>query len=238
MILCCVFCSTFEVVGGVCSVQDYLVYMHHMERPVLGKRNKNRLMKSLNVDGVLKFDCGGLFFVFSLVAVVCKYIWIYTVLLNHASCLICHLENSPVSLWRQLRTCCTIVETAYLQKQMHGLWPLWPFHFQWQMWESLKIMSQMVTIIRSIHLGVTQQLKVPMATTPTVIHLRIITLQVVRWSTRNRCEQHSFTTMPSTAPCCFTTALKTHRSERARPSDESASKPEQGSSALNPGGSS
>lgn len=58
--------------GGVCFVQDYLVYMHRMERPVLGKRN--RLMKSLNVDGVLKFDCGGLFFVFSLVAVNCNYV--------------------------------------------------------------------------------------------------------------------------------------------------------------------
>lgn len=46
--------------------------MHHMQRPVLGKRNKTTLMKSLNVDGVLKFDCGGLFFVFSLVTVDCN----------------------------------------------------------------------------------------------------------------------------------------------------------------------
>lgn len=74
MILRCDFCSVFEAVGGVCFIQDYLVYMHHMEHPMLGKIN--RLMKSLNVDGVLKFDCGGLFFVLFLVAVNRNYIWI------------------------------------------------------------------------------------------------------------------------------------------------------------------
>lgn len=49
--------------GDVCFVQGYLVYMHHMKRPVFAKkRQKNRFMKSLNVDGFLQFDCGGLFF--------------------------------------------------------------------------------------------------------------------------------------------------------------------------------
>lgn len=82
------------------------------------------------------------------------------------------------------------------------------FHFQWQTRDTLKIISRTVAIIHSIRLGVTQQLKLPMATTSTVIHLRIITVQVVRWSTRNQCEQSSFTTMPSTAQCCFIMAPK------------------------------
>lgn len=110
---------------------------------------------------------------------------------------ICYLANGPVYLWRWLRTL-----------------PLtFVFHFQWQTWDTQE-MSQMVTII---HLGVTQQLKLPMATTFAVIHLRIITLQVVRWSTRNQCEQSSFTTTPSTTQCCFTTAHKTEVNSQSRP---------------------
>lgn len=125
MIVCCVFCSTFEVVGGVCSVQDYLVYMHHMERPVLGKRIKNRLIKSLNVDGVHKFDCGGLFFVFSLVTVGCKHIWIHTVLLNQ------YCFMSDLSPWKQ-----SIVSMETVENLLYSCWDYifteadaWPLTF-------------------------------------------------------------------------------------------------------------
>lgn len=61
--------------GVVCFVQGSLVYMHHMKRPVFAKKKKqNRFMKSLNVDGFLKFDCGGLFFTSLMVTVNFNYI--------------------------------------------------------------------------------------------------------------------------------------------------------------------